>query len=267
MLFATPTFLMLYLRKATPDDFATLKYVVVGAEKLKPRLAEAFEERFKIRPLEGYGATELSPVATLSLPHVNAGGVRQTGWKDGCVGLPLPGVAVKVVDPDTGAVLKPGEAGLLMVKGANVMVGYLGKPDLTAEVLKDGWYSTGDVARLDEEGFVMITDRLSRFSKIAGEMVPHVAIEEELHRVLGCTGQVLAIASVPDERKGERLVLLFTDEAGDEARVRQAIESAEIPNLWKPARDACFRIEALPVLGTGKLDLRTIKDLARRLSV
>lgn len=267
MLFATPTFLMLYLRKAEPDDFASLRYVVVGAEKLKTRLAEAFAERFGLRPLEGYGATELSPVATLSLPHVTAGGVFQKGWKDGCVGLPIPGVAVKIVDPDTGANLPTGEAGLLMVKGANVMVGYLGKPELTAETVKDGWYSTGDVARIDEEGFVMITDRLSRFSKIGGEMVPHLAIEEEVHRKLGCSGQVLAIASVPDERKGERLVLLYTDEAGDAARVWQAVESADIPNLWKPGRDACHRIESLPLLGTGKLDLRAIKEMARAMSV
>ncbi len=263
MLFATPTFLMLYLRKATREDFASLKYVVVGAEKLKERLATAFEERFGLRPLEGYGATELSPVATLSLPHVNAGGVSQKGWKEGCVGLPLPGVAIKVVDPDTGRVLPTGEAGLLMVKGANVMLGYLGKPDLTAEVLKDGWYCTGDVARQDAEGFVTITDRLSRFSKIGGEMVPHLAIEEELHRKLGCTGQVLAIASVPDEKKGEKLVLLYTDEAGDAARIAQAIETAEMPNLWKPGRDACHRIEALPILGTGKIDLRSLKEMAK----
>jgi acyl-[acyl-carrier-protein]-phospholipid O-acyltransferase/long-chain-fatty-acid--[acyl-carrier-protein] ligase len=266
MLFATPTFLMLYLRKATKEDFASLKYVVVGAEKLKERLAVAFEERFGIRPLEGYGATELSPVATLSLPHVEAGGVAQRGWKEGCVGLPLPGVAVKVTDPDTGGTLPAGEAGLLKVKGPNVMLGYLGKPELTAEVLQDGWYNTGDVARMDAEGFVAITDRLSRFSKIGGEMVPHLAIEEALHHQLGCSTQVLAVMSVPDERKGERLVLLYTDEAGDAARLAQAIETADIPNLWKPGRDGCFRIEALPVLGSGKLDLRALKDLARQLT-
>jgi len=178
-------FLLLYLRKAQREDFASLKYVVVGAEKMKDRLASAFVERFGIRPLEGYGATELSPVATLSLPDVHAGGVSQKGWKEGSVGLPLPGVAVKVVDPDTGNVLPVGEPGLLMVKGPNVMLGYLGKPELTAEVLKQGWYNTGDVACIDAAGFVAITDRLSRFSKVGGEMVPHLAIEEALHRALG----------------------------------------------------------------------------------
>lgn len=267
MLFATPTFLMLYLRKAQKEDFASLKYVIVGAEKLKERLATAFHERFGIRPLEGYGATELSPVATLSLPDVAAGGVAQKGWKEGSVGMPLPGVAVKVVDAETGQPVQGGEPGLLLIKGPNVMLGYLGKPELTAEVLQDGWYRTGDVAREDASGFVAITDRLSRFSKIAGEMVPHLGVEEALHRQLGIAGQqVLAIASVPDERKGEKLVLLYTDEAGDAARVAQAIADADMPNLWKPGRDACVRIDALPMLGSGKLDLRSLKDMARKLT-
>jgi acyl-[acyl-carrier-protein]-phospholipid O-acyltransferase/long-chain-fatty-acid--[acyl-carrier-protein] ligase len=266
LLFATPTFLLLYLRKATREDFASLKIVVAGAEKLKPRLAVAFEERFGIRPLEGYGATELSPVAALSLPHVEDGAVSQKGWKEGSVGLPLPGVAMKVVDPETGRNLPVGEAGLLMVKGPNVMLGYLGRPDLTAQALADGWYSTGDVARIDAEGFVAITDRLSRFSKIAGEMVPHGAIEEELHKQLGGAGQVLAVTAVPDERKGEKLVLLYTDEAGDAARVAEAVGKADLPNLWKPGREACFRIASLPILGTGKLDLKALKELGKSLA-
>jgi acyl-[acyl-carrier-protein]-phospholipid O-acyltransferase / long-chain-fatty-acid--[acyl-carrier-protein] ligase len=263
LLFATPTFLLLYLRKASKEDFATLKFVVVGAEKLKERLAVAFEEKFGIRPLEGYGATELAPVAALSLPHAEGGGIRQAGWKEGSVGMPLPGVAMKVVDPDTGRPLPVGEAGLLLVKGPNVMVGYLNQPERTAEVLKDGWYHTGDMARIDKDGFVAITDRLSRFSKIGGEMVPHLGIEDALHKQLGASGQVLAIVGAPDEKKGEKLVLLYTDEAGEAGRIHQAIEAADIPNLWKPARGACFRIDAIPVLGTGKVDLKSLKELAK----
>jgi acyl-[acyl-carrier-protein]-phospholipid O-acyltransferase/long-chain-fatty-acid--[acyl-carrier-protein] ligase len=264
LLFATPTFLMLYLRKASREDFATLRFVIAGAEKLKPRLAQAFEERFGIRPLEGYGATELSPVAALSLPHVEEDGIAQKGWKEGSVGLPLPGVAMKVIDPETGALLATDEPGLLMVKGPNVMLGYLGRPDLTAAALQDGWYRTGDVARIDSEGFVVITDRISRFSKIAGEMVPHGAVEEELHRILGATGQVLAVTSAPDEKKGEKLVVLYAPEAGDAAALAAALEKADLPNLWKPARDACFPIPALPILGTGKLDLKALKELGAK---
>jgi acyl-[acyl-carrier-protein]-phospholipid O-acyltransferase/long-chain-fatty-acid--[acyl-carrier-protein] ligase len=146
------------------------------------------------------------------------------------------------------------------------MLGYLGRPDLTAQALADGWYSTGDVARIDAEGFVAITDRLSRFSKIAGEMVPHGAIEEELHKQLGGAGQVLAVTAVPDERKGEKLVLLYTDEAGDAARVAEAVGKADLPNLWKPGREACFRIASLPILGTGKLDLKALKELGKSLA-
>ncbi len=260
MLFATPGFLMIYLRKAAKEDFASLKYVVCGAEKLSTRLATAFAEKFGVRPLEGYGATELAPVATLSLPHVEAGGVFQAGWKESSVGLPLPGVALKVVDPDTGVALPTGQPGLLLIKGPNVMLGYLGKPELTAEVLHDGWYRTGDIARIDSDGFVSITDRLSRFSKIGGEMVPHGAVEEELQRGLGMSAQVLAIASVPDEKRGEKLVVLHTPEAGGEEIIRAVLAQSTLPNLWKPGEFVA--IEKLPLLGSGKLDLRALKQLA-----
>jgi acyl-[acyl-carrier-protein]-phospholipid O-acyltransferase/long-chain-fatty-acid--[acyl-carrier-protein] ligase len=260
MLFATPGFLMVYLRKAAKEDFASLKYVVCGAEKLNPRLAIAFEEKFGVRPLEGYGATELAPVATLSLPHVEAGGVFQAGWKESSVGLPLPGVAIRIVDPDSGAPIPAGQPGLLLIKGPNVMLGYLGKPDLTTEVIQDGWYRTGDIAKIDDEGFVSITDRLSRFSKIGGEMVPHGAIEEELQRGLGMATQVLAIAAVPDEKRGEKLIVLHTSEAGGEEKIRAVLAASTLPNLWKPGEFVA--IEKLPLLGTGKLDLRALKQLA-----
>ncbi len=260
MLFATPGFLMVYLRKAAKEDFATLKFIVCGAEKLNPRLATAFEEKFGARPLEGYGATELAPVATLSVPHVEAGGVFQTGWKESSVGLPLPGVAIRIVDPDTGAPVPAGQPGLLLVRGPNVMLGYLGKPDLTAEVIRDGWYRTGDIAKIDDEGFVSITDRLSRFSKIGGEMVPHGAIEEDLQRGLGAATQVIAVTAAPDEKRGEKLVLIHTPEAGGVEKLRAVLAASALPNLWKPGEFVA--VEKLPLLGTGKLDLRALKQLA-----
>lgn len=262
MLFATPTFLSLYLRKAVAEDFRTLKYVVVGAEKMKPGLATEFEAKFGVRPLEGYGATELSPVATLSIPNVTAGGVTQAGWKEGSVGLPLPGIAVRLVHPETGAPVPQGEAGLLWIKGPNVMTGYLNQPEKTAEVLRDGWYNTGDMARVDAEGFIIITDRLSRFSKIGGEMIPHIAAEDELHRGLGQSLPVLAVTAVPDEKRGERLVVLVTPEAGPVPRLQEILEKSELPNLWKPGPDSYYEISALPLLGSGKLDLSALKKLA-----
>ncbi|MDP8247513.1 MAG: acyl-[ACP]--phospholipid O-acyltransferase [Candidatus Tritonobacter lacicola] len=262
LLFATPTFLMTYIRHAKPEDFASLKIVVVGAEKLKKRIADLFEKKFGIRPREGYGATELSPIAALNIPDVDIGGVHQVGTKEGTVGQPLAGVAVRIVDPDTGEAVPDGEPGLMLIKGPNVMLGYLNRPDKTKDVLRDGWYNTGDIALVDDDGFVTITDRLSRFSKIGGEMVPHIAVEEEIQRGLNKTEQVVAVTSVPDEKKGEKLVVMYTDEAGPPEELKRVMAESGLPNLWKPKPDCYFRIEALPLLGTGKLDLKGLKQLA-----
>ncbi|NVO00290.1 MAG: acyl-[ACP]--phospholipid O-acyltransferase [Geobacteraceae bacterium] len=261
LLIATPTFLSSYIRRAEAEDFRTLRLVITGAEKLKPALADSFQKKFAIRPMEGYGATELSPVISLSLPDVEIDGVRQTGFREGSVGLPVPGVVVKIVDPESGVTLSEGETGLIMVKGPNVMSGYLGKPDKTAEVVKDGWYKTGDLGRLDELGFLHITDRLARFSKIAGEMVPHGAVEDTLHDLLGQTG-VVAVTGIPDEKRGEKLVVVFAKEAGDPATLHRLLMESQLPNLWKPSRDSFVAVDALPILGTGKLDLRGVKEAA-----
>ncbi|MBN1902077.1 MFS transporter [Candidatus Sumerlaeota bacterium] len=262
MLLGTPTFLQMYMRKASPEDFKTLKWVVSGAEKLRKPISDAFERKFGIRPLEGYGATELSPVAAFNVPDVELGGVHQVGTKINSVGHPLPGISVKIIDPDSGRLLPMGEPGLLLVKGPNVMIGYLGKPDKTSEVLQDGWYNTGDIARMDEDGFITITDRISRFSKIGGEMVPHLAIEEEYLRGLGATEQVIAVTSIPDEKKGEKLVVLFTDQAGPLENLKTIMDQSAIPNLWKPHPDSYFKIDQIPLLGTGKVDLKGLKSLA-----
>jgi acyl-[acyl-carrier-protein]-phospholipid O-acyltransferase/long-chain-fatty-acid--[acyl-carrier-protein] ligase len=252
---------MAYLRRAKAEDFRSLRLVMTGAEKLKAKLADTFKERFGIRPLEGYGATELSPLISLSLPDVEIDGVRQTGSVEGSVGLPVPGVVVKIVDPDSGSTLPEGASGLIMVKGPNLMLGYLGKTEKTAEVIRDGWYATGDIGRLDELGFLHITDRLARFSKIAGEMVPHGAVEDALNAALGSTGLV-AVTGVPDEKRGEKLAVVFAREAGDPAELHRLMTESDLPNLWKPGRDCYVAVDALPLLGTGKLDLRGVKEAA-----
>jgi len=261
LLLATPTFLLSYLRRAKREDFATLRLVITGAEKLKSKVADAFQEKFGVRPMEGYGATELSPVITLSLPDVKIGGVEQHGAKEGSVGHPIPGVAIRVVDPESNAPLKPGEPGLILVRGPNVMLGYLGRADKTAEVMRDGWYVTGDIGIMDDDGFIRITDRLSRFSKIGGEMVPHGVVEDELHSRLGQTGMV-AVTSVPDEKKGEKLVVIFAKEAADAETLHRYLAESDLPNLWKPGRDCYLEVENLPILGTGKLDLKGLKEIA-----
>jgi len=166
------------------------------------------------------------------------------------------------VDPESGAVIKDGGRGLLMVKGPNVMLGYLGKPEKTAEVIKDGWYDTGDIAKIDGDGFVFLLDRVSRFSKIGGEIVPHMAVEDKIYHALGAVGHVIHVTSVPDEKKGELLVLLYTDEAGTAESLSRIIAESDLPNLWKPRRENLIRIEAMPTLGSGKLDQKKLKDKA-----
>jgi acyl-[acyl-carrier-protein]-phospholipid O-acyltransferase/long-chain-fatty-acid--[acyl-carrier-protein] ligase len=261
LLIATPTFLMSYLRRAKKEDFASLRLVMTGAEKLKSKLADTFEQKFGIRPLEGYGATELSPVISLSVPDVEIDGVRQLGSREGSVGLPVPGVAVKIVDPDSFVPLGEDETGLILVKGPNLMLGYLGNPEKTTEAIRDGWYVTGDIGRLDKSGFLHITDRLARFSKIGGEMIPHGAVEDALHAALGQTG-VLAVTSIPDEKRGEKLVVVHTPEAGDGPTLHGLLAQSNLPNLWKPGKDCFVGVDALPLLGTGKLDLRGVREAA-----
>jgi len=265
-LIATPTFLQGYMRRCRPESFGSLQYVLVGAEKLPERVALAFEDHFGIRPLEGYGCTECSPVVTVNGKDFRGPGFRQVAAKRGRIGHPLPGVSVKVVDIDSGQPVTPGTSGMLLVKGPNVMLGYLGKPEKTAEVLHDGWYTTGDIATMEEDGFLTITDRLSRFSKIGGEMVPHIRIEEKLHELAETTEQVFAVTALPDPKKGERIVVLHTLPETKLAEVLEKFAACDLPVLWKPKPNQFFHIDAIPVLGTGKMDLRGIKSQAASLA-
>jgi len=270
ILLTTPTFLRFCLRRCEPDDFKTLRILMCGAEKLAPCLAEEFTQKFGVQPLEGYGCTELSPVAAANVPdvvawspdHATAGG-RQVGHKPGTIGQPVPGVAARIVDPDTCAPLPVGREGLLLIYGGNVMRGYLGRPDATREAMHNGWYKTGDIARFDEDGFLIITDRLARFSKIGGEMVPHQKVEDELQTILGTTERACVVTSVPDEKRGERLVVLHTPLNGVNLhQAWQRLNDRGLPNLWVPAERDFFEVPELPVLGTGKLDLKRIKEIA-----
>ena len=173
-------------------------------------------------------------------------------------------MSTRIVDPTSLAPVELGQSGLLLVRGPNVMVGYLGKPEKTAEVLSDGWYTTGDIAALDEDGFLQITDRLSRFSKIGGEMVPHIKVEEKLHELAGVTEQTFVVTSVADEKKGERLMVLHKLTEDKLAACLEKLTASDLPNLWKPKADGFIRVESFPMLGTGKLDLRKVKEEAQR---
>jgi acyl-[acyl-carrier-protein]-phospholipid O-acyltransferase/long-chain-fatty-acid--[acyl-carrier-protein] ligase len=260
MLISTPTFCNSYLRRCTPEQFAHLKYAMVGAEKLREPLAKAFKERFGVPLLEGYGCTEMSPVVAVNRPDVGEGRDAQIGTKAGSVGHPIPGVSVKVVDQETGESPLIGRPGMLLVKGPNLMTGYLNQPERTADVVKDGWYTTGDIGMMDEDGFVFITDRLSRFSKIGGEMVPHLRIEEAINDLLceSCS----AVTAVPDETRGERIVAFFTrtDITADD--LWEQLCKTELPRLWLPKREHLIHLPEIPTLGTGKVDLRGLRQLA-----
>ncbi|MFQ5880974.1 MAG: hypothetical protein ACE5I9_00690 [Candidatus Methylomirabilales bacterium] len=167
---------------------------------------------------------------------------------------------MKVVDPDSGEPLAHEEEGLLLVKGPNQMVGYLGQPEQTAEVLRDGWHVTGDIASIDDDGFIHITDRLSRFSKIGGEMVPHIKVEEAINTILGDDGCV--VTAIPDEQKGERLVVLYTQKEVTPEKLWERLSQTDLPKFWIPKRENLYYIEAIPTLGTGKVDLRQAKMMA-----
>jgi len=262
-LLSTPTFCATYTRKCSVEEFASLRFVLVGAEKLREPIAVAFREKFGVELLEGYGCTEMAPVVAVNAPNFQAGKDSQIGNKPGTLGHPMPGVAAQVVDPATFAPLGPNQAGLLLVKGSNRMIGYLGGPLRTAEALHEGWYITGDIAAIDDEGFIRITDRLSRFSKIAGEMVPHLRIEDAIAGVLGAAP--CAVTSVADDRRGERLAALYVHEM-EPAELWQRLTETELPRLWIPKRENLYRVESLPQLGTGKLDLRGLRVRAEELT-
>ena len=267
LLMATPTFLRIYIRRTPPEDFASLECVFGAAEKLPKEVCDAFQSRFGVRPSEAYGATELSPLVAVNVPpsrHVPGSPVDA---REGAVGKPIPGCRVKVTDrEDPSRELPVGSDGMLWVTGPNVMQGYLDRPDLTAKVVREGWYCTGDLARLDTDGFITITGRESRFSKIGGEMVPHISVEEAVNTELGAAeGELFAVvAAVPDRVKGERLVVFHLPTSHDPRDVVRRLAEHGMPNLWLPSADCFSEIDELPMLGSGKLDLRKLTELARQ---
>jgi acyl-[acyl-carrier-protein]-phospholipid O-acyltransferase / long-chain-fatty-acid--[acyl-carrier-protein] ligase len=266
VLLATPTFLRSYIRRVEEEQFKSLEVVVVGAEKMPIDVAEEFEKKFGVRPVEGYGTTELSPVVSVNVPHSRAV-TKVNGLREGSVGLPFERVEARVVSVDNDQPLGIGESGLLEIRGPNVMKGYLDRPDLTAEVMHDGWYRTGDMANIDTDGFIYITGRLSRFSKIAGEMVPHILIEQAISEIVGLDDdglQQIAIASVPDPKRGERLVVLHKPGITlKPSEILRKLTEKGLPNLYLPTEDSFAEVPAIPMLGSGKLDLKGLQQTAK----
>jgi acyl-[acyl-carrier-protein]-phospholipid O-acyltransferase / long-chain-fatty-acid--[acyl-carrier-protein] ligase len=265
MIASTPTFVRSYIKRCPKEQFKWMKHLLVGAEKLKPELCEEIRQAIGKDPLEGYGTTELSPVVAVNVTYdlTLRDGRKVPGNRFGTVGMPLPATEVKTVDPETEADLPVGTTGLIWVRGPQVMVGYLNRPDATAKVLKDGWYNTGDLGYVDPDGFLRITDRLSRFSKIAGEMVPHMGVESAIQDALGLSEPCVAVTALPDPKRGERLFVLYSPEMTvSPSEVFSRLQASALPRLWVPAAEDFVPVEAIPILGTGKVDLRRLKELA-----
>jgi acyl-[acyl-carrier-protein]-phospholipid O-acyltransferase/long-chain-fatty-acid--[acyl-carrier-protein] ligase len=267
ILLGTPTLLRAYMRRLSPDDFASVEIVATGSERLPQAVADDFESKFGIRPFQGYGATELGPIISANVPAARALGDPSTVLREGTVGRPARDVRVEVRDPETGAVLGTGERGLLWVTGPHVMLGYLNRPDLSEAVLKDGWYNTGDVVTIDEDGFITIVGRESRFAKVGGEQVPFSAIEEALATLTGSSedgAPRAVVTAVPDEVTGERLIVIHTalDQSPDE--LVKGLADAGLPRLFIPAPVDFHEIDTMPLIGIGKVDLEAINRFAQQ---
>ena len=264
MIASTPTFMRSYLQRGRPEQFAKLVHLLLGAEKLKPELARDIKAKLGIDAMEGYGCTETGPVASVNVPEdrKTPDGRPVYGNRLGTVGRLVPGTSLKMLDLETGAELPKGSEGLIALKGPQIMVGYLNRPEATEKVLKNGWYITGDIGVQDSDGFLRITDRLSRFSKIAGEMVPHSGVEAAIVAATHASEQALVVTGVPDLKRGERLAVVHTDMGMTPEAVYRTLLAGALPKLWIPSADDFVCVEEIPILGTGKLDLRKIRQIA-----
>jgi acyl-[acyl-carrier-protein]-phospholipid O-acyltransferase/long-chain-fatty-acid--[acyl-carrier-protein] ligase len=262
----TSTFLRLYTknRRVHPLMLDSLRIVVAGAEKLNDDVRQAFKLKFNKDIYEGYGATETTPVACVNIPdHLDSTYWKvQEGTRPGTVGMPLPGSSCRIVDPQNLDELATGEDGLILIGGTQVMLGYLHDEQKTAEVIVelDGerWYKTGDKGHLDEDGFLTIVDRYSRFAKIGGEMISLSAVEEQVRTALDDPESELLAINLPDEKKGEKVVLMITRQI-ELAEVKKAMLALNINPLMIPAEVAV--VDEIPKLGSGKTDINTAKEI------
>jgi acyl-[acyl-carrier-protein]-phospholipid O-acyltransferase/long-chain-fatty-acid--[acyl-carrier-protein] ligase len=265
ILLGTPTFLRAYQQRLSKEDFATVELVASGSERLPAPVADAFEEKFGVRPFQGYGATEMGPIVSCNVPPNRALDHSGDGLREGTVGRPALGVRIEVRDPETGQPLGANQRGVLWATGPGVMLGYLNQPELTAQAVMDGWYNTGDVVEVDEDGFIRIVGRASRFAKIGGEQVPFAAVEEALAPLVGATEEGVpraVVTAVPHEATGERLVVIHTALEQTPDELVKALASGGLPRLYTPSQKDFYQVEALPLLGIGKVDLKGVDAIA-----
>jgi acyl-[acyl-carrier-protein]-phospholipid O-acyltransferase/long-chain-fatty-acid--[acyl-carrier-protein] ligase len=265
---STPTFLRNFLRACPKEDFENLPGIICGAEKFPVDLMNAWEEKYGIRPTEGFGATELSPVMASNVPECRVSDKFHLYRKDGSIGRTLCNVVVKAIDLETGEDLPPNGIGMIVAKGPTLMKGYYRQPEKTAEVVKDGWYATGDVGKIDEDGFIFITGREARISKIGGEMIPHILIEEEILKILSegkdseSNEPPIAVTALPHMTRGEQIIVLYRDPSVNPEKIMERMRAAGLPLIWIPRLDGFIKVDSIPVLGTGKLDLAAVKRMA-----
>ncbi len=264
--FGTSTFFRLYVRnrRVHPLMLKSLRLIIAGAEKLNPDIREAFKIKFGKTILEGYGATETSPVAAVNVPDEldTSYWKVQQGNMPGSVGMPLPGTSFRIVDPATMEELPTGEDGLILISGPQVMKGYLNAPEKTAEAIVDiddqCWYKTGDKGHLHVDGFLIIVDRYSRFAKLGGEMVSLTAVEEQVRKALENPELECVAVNTPDTKKGEKITLLIADDISDK-KIKQKLMDIKTNPLMIPSD--YIQVDEVPKLGSGKTDFSTSKKL------
>ncbi|MDF1574509.1 MAG: AMP-binding protein [Bacteroidales bacterium] len=251
LMVGTPSFFWGYLKKSEPGDFKSVRIMVAGADKCPDALREGYMKKHGVTLMEGYGATETSPVVSVNSLEFN---------RPGSIGKVIPNVQVRIENLDTGKECKAGEVGKILVKGDLVMKGYLGQPELTAEAIVDGWYNTGDMGYLDEDAYLWHSGRFKRFVKIGGEMVSLVKVENVMEQHLP-EGVSCCIVEIPDEIKGATIVAAVTKDINKIAILRKM--GKDLPNIALPRQ--FFVIEELPMMGTGKIDFRSVTELVNDL--
>lgn len=263
-LICTPTMVTSYIRRLGPSQFRTIRNCILGGEKLKKQQLLNLQNSLSVTPVEGYGLAETSPVVSCNVPnHVTlCDGRVIEGTKIGTVGLPVPGTLIRIIDVDTAKEVTVGSSGLILVKGPQVMLGYLNQPVETARAIKDGWFNTGDIGFLDEQGFLTVTGRLSQFSKIAGEMISHLAVADEIQHITGQSAADIFVTSVPDDLRGERLVVMYCNLEKTPKEIVAELKKSNIPRFWIPNWHDFIAVSALPVMPNGKLNLRKLKEIA-----
>ena len=263
ILVGTPTFLRMYTinKKVSPESMQSLRLVVAGAEKLRSEVRDGFESKFNMPVYEGYGTTETSPGASVNLPDIES--PYKLRNRTGTVGKAFSGTEFRIVDPDSLDPMPTGEDGLILIGGPQIMKGYLKMPEKTAEVIEliDGykWYRTGDKGHLDEDGFLTIVDRYSRFAKIGGEMISLTTVEEEILDACNIKDLEIAATCLPDQRKGEKIVLLSTSNI-EKNDLTKILSDAKINPLYHPS--SVLVVDEIPKLGSGKTDFGATNKIA-----